>query len=170
MGNWGDLRFLMETTGLIDTLSSPFIVCNGDIITKVDISQIIQSHQNSEKMGTILLFGVPQDDVDRFGIAEVKNNELIRFVEKPRKEDTSSNLANAGYYVLEPDILKSIPIGKNVKIENVFGELAEEKKLNGFVADLPYWFDIGTKEAFDQANILIYTRKGLIKPPGNRNE
>lgn len=166
----GDLKFLMQHTDLIDNLDSPFVVCNGDVITKVDISRVIQSHMNSGKVGTILLFSVPWEDVERFGIAKLENNEIIKFIEKPKKEEAPTNLANAGYYILEPNFLEHIPTKKNVKIEHIFEKLAEERKINGFLSELPYWLDIGTKVAFDQANVLIYTKKGLIKPPGNRNE
>ena len=130
-----------------------------------------------ERLGvsaTVLLFEAPENEVDRFGIADVeKSNEftLIKsFVEKPRKEDAPSNLANGGYYILEiEDIFDMFPREK-IKVEqSIFPELARKGRLAGFVSKLPFWLDISTIEAYEEASKMAHEGM-IIPPPINNND
>ena len=114
---------------------------------------------------------ITKEETSRFGIAKMEKNGLIsEFVEKPKLEGAPSNYANAGYYVLEPEVIDMIPDGK-VRIEKeVFTKLAQKKKLFGFIANLPHWIDIGTLESYLEANKIILQKKGIIPPPGSGND
>ena len=86
------------------------------------------------------------------------------FVEKPKKEEAPSNLANGGYYILEiGDILNSFPREK-IKVEqSIFPELARQGKLAGFVTKLPFWLDISTVQAYEEASKMAH--EGMIIAP-----
>ena len=75
-----------------------------------------------------------------------------------------SRLANAGYYILELDETYVDLPKERVKVENsLFPLLAKKGELAAFVAKLPFWIDIGTLEAYEEANKLAH--ENLIIPP-----
>jgi len=130
---------------------SPFLVMNGDIFTNLEHSELIKRHDEKRAIATIALTRVK--DPSRYGVTELAaDGHITKFVEKPPKEKTPSNLINAGVYVLSPRIFDYIPAGKAVSLEReVFTKLAEEKKLYGYVFD-GLWFDIGKPEDYLQIN------------------
>lgn len=143
-------------------IDEPVVVAYGDNVTKINVEKLVKFHRKMNKSATVALFRVPWEDVHRFGVAELKGGLVRGFVEKPKKGEARSNLANIGYYVLEPEVIWNIPTGK-VKMESVvFPKLAEEGELAGLVYDLKYWLDIGTIEAYRKANRMI---EGVLPPP-----
>ncbi len=80
---------------------------------------------------------------------------MAEFVEKPGAEyavPAHGALINAGVYLLEPEVLDMIPVGRSLSIERgVFPQLAAAGRLYAFVAD-SYWRDIGTPESYLQAH------------------
>ena len=83
----------------------------------------------------------------------------MEFVEKPKKDQSPSNLINSGFYIMEPEVIEMIPKGKFCLLEkDIFPQLAREGKLRGF----PFsgqWFDTGSFERLDRAKKLW---KGII--------
>ncbi len=158
----GDLKALAKAANVKET----FFACNGDNITEINLTEALEFHREKGGLGTLVLFKVPKEEVSRFGIGKVEKNGLIsRFIEKPSLEEAPSQLAHTGYAILEPSVIGMIPGGK-VRIEKeVFEKLAERKKLYGYVANPPHWFDIGTLESYLEANKIILQKKGIIPPP-----
>jgi mannose-1-phosphate guanylyltransferase len=161
----GDMKILAINANI----SGTFIACNGDNITKIDLSGAIKFHKSHDGLATILLFKVPKKDVYRFGIADLdkKTGLINRFVYKPTLDNAPSNLAHAGYVIMEPGVLDYILYGK-VRIEQKpFENLSEENLLYGYVVNPPYWFDIGTMDSYLQANKLMLEEIGIIPPPSS---
>ncbi|MBI2971095.1 MAG: nucleotidyltransferase family protein [Candidatus Aenigmarchaeota archaeon] len=165
----GDLRHVIDEMGIS---SGSIIVAYGDNLTGINLGEMADYHQRAaDELGiaaTVLLFSVPEKDVGRFGIAKVRKQgsfDLIeRFVEKPETGNAPSNLANAGYYILDVGQIGNYLKKEKVKVEeSLFPYLAGQEKLAGFVANLPFWIDIGTLEAYEEANKLVHDR--LIIPP-----
>src|SRR3989344_3531545 len=148
----GDLKALAQAAEIDGT----FLACNGDNITEINLQKALDFHRKKGGLGTVVLFKVKKEETGRFGIAKVgKDGEISKFVEKPKSGSAPSNYANAGYYVLEPEIIGMIPEGK-VRIEEaVFSKLAKDGKLYGYVAEPPHWIDIGTLESYLEANKII---------------
>ncbi|MFH1447916.1 MAG: nucleotidyltransferase family protein [Candidatus Micrarchaeota archaeon] len=152
----GDLKIVR----IEKSLEGPLVVAYGDNVTKINVGKLLQFHRKMKKKVTLALFKVPWDEVGRFGIAELDDNVVTNFVEKP-KNKPSSNLANAGYYVLEPDVLDYVP-DKKIKLEqSVFPKLAREGKMAGMVYSPHYWLDIGTLSAYRKANKMM---EGILPP------
>jgi len=169
METGGDLTHVLDELGISE---GRILVAYGDILTRVDLSQMADYHERCrEKLGisaTVMLFEVPEKDVSRFGIARVVEREgfnlIEEFVEKPKLEEAPSRLANAGYYILEIDDIRDMLPRKRIKVEqSIFPKLAKEGRLAGFITKLPFWIDIGTKESYELANKLAY--ENLIIPP-----
>jgi mannose-1-phosphate guanylyltransferase len=157
----GDLKTVIDEK----KLSGSVLVCYGDNVTEVDVAKLIDAHQrhgNPHPAATVLVFPVPEEDIPRFGIAELEGERIVRFVEKPDKGATKSNLANAGYFVLEASALAKVPATK-FKIESAYFPVwAQEGKLFGQVQPLKLWIDIGTIESYRAANRLV---EEILPPP-----
>jgi mannose-1-phosphate guanylyltransferase len=156
-----------ETAGDIKVMAvekdvnEAIVVAYGDNVTKININELVKFHRKMGRSATIALFKVPWDEVGRFGVAKLEKGIITEFVEKPPKGKASSNLANAGYYVIEPEVISRIPYSK-VKMENsLFPKLAQEGELAGLAYNLKYWLDIGTIEAYRKANRMI---EGILPP------
>ena len=83
-------------------------VFNGDVISSIDLEKMIEFHKSRNAKGTLALWEV--ENPNRFGVVEYVNEEILKFQEKPPEGEELSNLINAGTYLLEPEIIKMIPI------------------------------------------------------------
>ena len=85
----GAIRFAADAAGIDDT----FVVANGDILTDLDVSQLVQFHRDHGAEATIHLIGVP--DPSAFGVVAIdEQGRVERFVEKPAPGTAPSNLIN----------------------------------------------------------------------------
>ncbi|MFH1424478.1 MAG: nucleotidyltransferase family protein [archaeon] len=141
LGTAGPLRL---AKGKID---STFVMMNGDLLSKIDVLDMLQTHLNSNSTGTIALTTVK--DPSRFGVATLNGSAITGFIEKPK--DRISNLINAGLYIFEPSIVDYLPNKKKAMLEkDVFPKLAKQGKLSGYVYSGP-WYDLGTNESYEKA-------------------
>ncbi len=125
----------------------PFVVVNGDVLSGMDLRVAITKHKESDALATIVLTSV--EDPTAYGLVEVDHEMLVhRFLEKPAADEVTTNLVNAGIYVLEPEVLTNIPAGREVSIEReVFPYLQAERRLRAYVSS-SYWRDIGTPRSY----------------------
>src|SRR5215208_5179558 len=128
-------------------LDDTLVVVNGDVLTGMDLSRAIQVHKASDALATIVLTSV--EDPTAYGLVEVDHEMLVhRFIEKPAADEVTTNLVNAGVYVLEPEVLAMIPAGREVSIEReIFPELQESGRLRANITS-SYWRDIGTPRSY----------------------
>jgi len=133
-------------------IDDAFFVMNGDIFTDLDLTEMLRFHKNKNAKVTIAL--APVDDPTRFGVVETDSTQRVtRFVEKPKPEQITSNMINAGVYIIERDILNRVPQGKRCMFErDIFPTLLSEgKPVFGYATDA-YWIDTGTPEQYLQLN------------------
>jgi mannose-1-phosphate guanylyltransferase len=125
----------------------PFVVVNGDVLSGMDLRVAIEKHKESDALATIVLTSV--EDPTAYGLVEVDHEMLVhRFLEKPAADEVTTNLVNAGIYVLEPEVLAMIPAGREVSIEReIFPHLQAERRLRAYVSS-SYWRDIGTPRSY----------------------
>lgn len=125
----------------------PFVATNGDVLTGLDLSEVIEAHRDSGALATLTLTAV--EDPTAYGLVEVDSSMRVRrFLEKPAHDEATTNLINAGIYVLEREVLEMIPPGREVSIEReVFPELQAMGKLSAHVSSA-YWRDIGTPKSY----------------------
>src|SRR3954467_8360805 len=151
-------------------LDEPFLVISGDVLTDIDLAQIVAFHEEREAMATIGLVAV--ENPLEFGIVITREDGSIeRFLEKPTWGQVFSDTINAGIFVLEPEIFDYIPAGEAVDFSNeVFPKLlANSRPLYGAVAD-GYWEDVGTLEAYVRAHKDVLDHKVELDIPGFRLE
>ncbi len=130
-----------------------FLVLNGDILTDLDISDMIEKHRAREAVGTISL--TPVEDPTAYGLVRTgPEEEVLGFLEKPSWDQIDTNLINAGTYILRNEVLDMIPAGSEYSFERgVFPRLVG-KGLYGY-SSAAYWMDIGTPEKYLQAHYDI---------------
>lgn len=124
-------------------LTDSFIVSNGDELKNINIPRMFRLHKRKNALGTIALTTV--DEPSHYGVARLDGSRIIEFIEKP--QNPPSNLINAGFYILEPEVIDMIPNGFSMLEKEVFPKLAHLGRLRGF----PFagqWFDIGNIERY----------------------
>ncbi len=147
-------------------LTSTFLVLNGDIFTDLNLSEMIAFHRERQAEATIGL--TPVDDPTSYGVVEVDSDSRVRgFVEKPGRERITSNLINAGLYVLEPAVLDMIPTGVFYMVERgLFPALVERgERFFGFESGA-YWTDIGVPRDYLRLHRDILMGKAMARFPG----
>jgi mannose-1-phosphate guanylyltransferase len=147
----GDLKTIYDEKGL----SGPVLVAYGDNVTEIDAGKLVDFHKKSGALCSVALFKVPKVDIPRFGIAELQGEKILSFTEKPSAKEARSDLANAGYLVLEQEAIDRIPKEKHKFENNLLPKLAIEGKLAGMQFDVRYWIDIGTIHSYRLANRLV---------------
>ena len=130
-----------------------FLVFLGDNIIQKSISDFVENFKNSSYDATVLLCEV--DNPSRFGIADVKNDKILKITEKPK--NPTSNLAVTGIYLLTPLIFEIIdnlkPSWRNeLEITDALDNLLRQNNNISFERITDYWKDTGTPEDIIHAN------------------
>ncbi len=143
----GAIRFAAASAGIDDT----FLVVNGDVLTNLDITRLLDFHRQRGAEATIALHRV--HDPSRFGVVETTvDGRVAAFIEKPPRGQEPTNLINAGTYVMETSVLERIASSGRVSVEReTFPELSAAGALYAMHDDA-YWLDTGTPTTYLQAN------------------
>ncbi|MGQ9781112.1 MAG: sugar phosphate nucleotidyltransferase [Nitrososphaeria archaeon] len=151
---------------------APIVGVQGDNIFDIDLANFLRFHREKKALMTIGLTYV--ENVEDYGVVELdKDFRIRRFVEKPPRDQTPSNLANTGIYLLSPNIRE---VFKDSKVK----EMIEKSRRLDFGLDLiPYliqsgapvygyilkgeWYDVGTPQRYlnTMINILHNGARGL---------
>lgn len=155
---------LLGTAGAVKNaepfLDGPFVVFNGDILTEIDLTTMMKRHEEIKPKVSIAL--TPVDNPTIYGVVETDARGMVqRFVEKPSWDKVTTNMINAGIYIMEPEVLAYIPKSTPSMFENyLFPRLLEMgESILSYPSDA-YWIDIGTPEKYLQANHDLLLRRG----------
>jgi len=146
-----------------DYVTGTTAVFNGDVVSSIDLNQMLEQHIKTKARGTLALWEV--EDPSRFGVVELKNEEILQFQEKPEKGTELSNLINAGTYLLEPEILEMIPLNQKISIERDIYPKVAGNGLYGFPFE-GYFIDSGTPESYLEANFKCIEKDGTAAHKG----
>jgi mannose-1-phosphate guanylyltransferase len=144
-GTAGAIRFAAEALG--ERLDDRFLALNGDVLTDLDLTALLRSHEERGARASIGLY--PVEDSSAYGLVDCDAaGAVLDFTEKTGEEVPGE--INAGAYVLESSVLDLVPPGREVSIEReVFPRLVGDGlcalRLDG------YWMDIGTQARYLQA-------------------
>ena len=127
-------------------LDSTFLVCNGDVLTTLDIRALIDFHKSEGAVATIAMHQRTVN-IDLGVIRLNGRNEVVDYIEKPKYEYDVS----MGIYVFEPAVLEYIPRGCYMDFPDLVLKLLETgHRVLGFPFD-GYWQDLGRKDDYEQA-------------------
>ena len=152
MGTGGALRFADEH--LPGGLGERFVMCNGDVLTDIDLARQVELHGELGAAATLAL--APVDDPASYGLVRLaEDGSVAGFLEKPGPEEIDTDLISAGAYVLERKVLDLVEPGRNVSIEREVWPRLVGEGLYGVADRDAYWLDIGTPARYLQATADI---------------
>lgn len=147
-------------------LDEVFFVFNGDIFTDLDLRAMLSFHRRRKAKVTIAL--TPVEDPTAYGVVEMDSRRRVkRFVEKPPRDEVTSNLINAGTYILDREVIQDIPPNTPFMFERHLFPMLLDKgvPVYGYPSDA-YWIDIGTPQKYRQLQYDLLQGKGTAVPGG----
>ncbi|MEX0750015.1 MAG: NDP-sugar synthase, partial [Dehalococcoidia bacterium] len=142
------------------------VVCNGDILTNIDLTAMLQAHWKTRATLSMSLARV--EDPWHFGVVAIDDDwRISHFVEKPPQGQQPSDLINAGTWLWEPEILDRIPDDDSAIVDQFServlfpGIIADGMRAQGFEEDL--WVDVGAPDRYLRANALLLERAAAAR-------
>jgi NDP-mannose synthase len=133
---------------LVDGLDDTFVVTNGDVLTTLRVSQLVQFHKEQGAAATIAMHR-RKVKIDLGVILCNGGADVVGYIEKP----TYDYEVSMGIYVFEPRVLSYIPHGQYLDFPNLVHKLlGAREKVVGFPFE-GYWQDLGRPDDYDQANL-----------------
>jgi len=147
-------------------LGDSFLVLNGDIFTDLDISSMIAFHR--DKKAELTISTTPVDDPTSYGLIETDaDSRITHFLEKPDWHQVTTDMINAGTYIMSSSVLKMVPVDTHTSFEReVFPRLLKEGRPVYAYSSDAYWIDIGRPESYFELNtdlLLGKSRRYLLK-------
>ncbi len=152
-------------------INNPVLVVQGDGIFNIDLKNLVENHEKNKTTMTIVLVRVK--NVEEYGIADLdKNMKINRFIEKPKKEDAPTNFANAGIYLLSPEVRKivaSAEVNDLIKKRGRFDfgydliPYLVENNYPIFGYEIHVWYDVGNPEMYLKAMYDFLNGKSDIR-------
>jgi dTDP-glucose pyrophosphorylase len=153
---WGaEIRYIEEnermgTAGALTLMhplpEHPFLVVNGDVLTKIDFGSLLDYHEEKGARATMCVreydFQVP------FGVVNIDSDRIIEIDEKP----VHRFFVNAGIYVLDPTLLRLMPSEKYFDMPDLFDLVIAANHFTSVFPIREYWLDVGQIEDFHRAN------------------
>lgn len=123
----------------------PFIVMNGDILTKTNFNHMLKFHRAQAAKATMCVrdyeYQVP------YGVIRLDGQQILDIQEKPKQRF----FVNAGIYVLDPDVLDLIPRQEYLDMTSLFERIVKENLPTSVFPIREYWLDVGRHADLDQA-------------------
>ncbi len=173
----GTADAVTQNIDIIESYAPKYIlILAGDHIYKQDYSLLLKQHVETGADVTVGCIEVPRSEASAFGVMAVdESDRILEFVEKPADPphmpgDETQSLASMGIYVFKTDFLIKIlradaevetsehDFGKDiipalVKGGKAFAHPFSRSCVTSSKEQKPYWRDVGTIDAFWQANI-----------------
>jgi glucose-1-phosphate adenylyltransferase len=186
--NWyqGTADAVHQNHDIIKSFRSKYVlVLAGDHIYKMNYALALADHAEHGRGCTVACIDVPRKEASAFGVMAVNENNLITsFVEKPADppalpNDPERSLASMGVYIFDTDFLldelardaddpaSSHDFGKDIiprlvqngrAVAHRFADSAVGTRDN----EIPYWRDVGTIDAYWDANIDLTATEPLL--------
>jgi len=160
--NYVEEKERLGTAGALSLLpeppNRPFIVMNGDLLTKVDFVRLLEFHEQQGFAATMAMREYSHQIP--YGVLKISDGyKLESLVEKP----TERFYVNAGIYILDPATLKRLPQNEYFDMPSLFQKLMQDGKAVGSFPLRDYWIDIGRMEDLERASdefeeMFIYDR------------
>ncbi|MGQ7260438.1 nucleotidyltransferase family protein [Vreelandella sp. V005] len=157
---WGvSIRYIHEeeplgtggALGLLphDEIDKPMFMMNGDLLTSLNVLSLLDFHR--EHPGSATMCVREYDYQVPYGVIESEGHCIRSIVEKP----TQRFFINAGIYLLEPALVRSVAPGTRVDMPTLLeSEIADNRAVNMFPIH-EYWLDIGRMDDFDRAQTEV---------------
>lgn len=148
-----------------DHPSSEVLILSGDHIYQLDYHRLIHFHRRKKADMTIAMMVVPREEIHQFGTA-ITNQEgrIVEWEEKPAIPRT--DLASMGVYVFDTQYLLDLLDEDKNEIDfgmHLIPKAIGRDRVYAFPFD-GYWRDVGTVQAYWEANMDVVCHQDLISP------
>jgi len=144
LGTAGALKHITNTNEM------PFVVTNGDIISEINFSELVDFHSDQSAMATMAVR--PFEMQNPFGVVKIDGISIVSVDEKPVYRSHIST----GAYVFEPQIVELMPNSSAYQIPELFNYLHQQgHKTIAFHLQDP-WMDIGTATDIERAEAIFF--------------
>ena len=158
------------------------LILGGDHVYKMDYSKLIADHAKKTADMTVACLSIPIEETNEFGIMSVNDEwQITSFTEKPKSENATpipgqpgKALASMGIYVFNASFLfeqlmrdhddhsSSHDFAKDLipfllNRSRVFAHQFVNSCVNIASSGVPYWRDVGTVDAYWEANLDLTT-------------
>jgi dTDP-glucose pyrophosphorylase len=149
-----EIRYLREPTplgtagaiALLDPVPTvPFVVTNGDVLTDIRYSELLDFHCRHEAAATMAVR--LHEWQHPFGVVRSKGVDIVGFEEKP----ISRSHINAGIYVLDPPALAALKAGEPCDMPTLFTRLQERSARTIVYPMHEPWLDVGRAADLERA-------------------
>lgn len=131
---------------LVEGLDDTFLVTNGDVLTNMDLRDLLEYHRQSQAVATIATHK-RSIHVDLGVIQFNGGHEIIGYIEKP----TYDFRVSMGMYIFEPRVLDYIGYNQYLDFPDLVLRLLEGgERVVGYPFD-GYWQDLGRTDDYEQA-------------------
>jgi len=131
---------------LVNDLSDNFIVMNGDILTTLDYSALMNFHLSTNSIATVATCNKELNI--NLGVLELGNGTEIKdYIEKPHY----SYKISMGIYSFNSSVIRYIEKGENLDFPDLIKRLIKNKERVSAFNFEGYWSDIGTPEDYQLA-------------------
>ncbi|MBV6493610.1 MAG: Glucose-1-phosphate adenylyltransferase [Turneriella sp.] len=147
LGTGGALGLLPKDCGDL-----PLLMMNGDVLTKLNYTQLLKHHERNKFDATICV----REDEHRvpFGVIETEDQLVANMIEKP----TYRYKINTGIYVLDSEIVASVAPRQRIDLPTLLEQHRLAGKRVGTYTSYDYWLDIGQMKDYQKAqrDIEVY--------------
>jgi len=138
-------------------LKDDFLLVYGDLLFSAEAAKkVINLHKKEKPAATMAV--VPVENPENYGIVELEDEKYVkRIVEKPKREEAPTNLANAGIYVFSTEIFEKIretsaSARGEWEITDAISLLLKDKMVLAVEISRDDWLDIGRPWDLLEAN------------------
>ena len=141
LGTAGPLSLIREE------VESPFLMMNGDVLTNLNYSELMDYHNRKGSIATVAL-NKRVVNID-FGVTEIdEENKIVGYKEKP----VIDYLVSMGVYTFNPEVMDYVEDDTYFDLPDLINRLINNgEEVNGYVFD-GYWLDIGRHDDYERAN------------------
>lgn len=127
-------------------LKQTFMVMNGDLLTTLDYSRLVEFHKKQKAIATVAS-QKRSVDVDFGVIQKDQDGRMVKYIEKPKL----SYLVSMGIYIFEPEILDFIPPGEKLDFPDLMQILLQGDRKVAIYESPDFWLDIGRPDDYQKA-------------------
>ena len=143
----------------VANLGDPFVVMNGDLLTTLDISALLENHRESDADATIAIH--PREVLIDFGVMDVGSDGLLQqYREKPVYHFDVS----MGVYVFRKWAAELIRPGERLDIPDLIGRIQQNGGRVACFRSRCEWLDIGRPDDYARAQEQFERDRSIFLP------
>ena len=146
---------------LRDRLSDPFLVMNGDLLTTLSFTALLEHHRREQNDATVAVF--PREVRVDFGLIESDvDGRFTGYREKPVYRFEVS----MGVYAMSRSVLQHVPDGQRLDMPDLISRLHAAGGRVGCYREDCYWLDIGRMDDYATAQDQFERNAAMFLGPG----